>query len=143
MHRVAIGSSTAQTGFELPVAHCPKWARRGLNRGRGNADRMTHVLLRLTLLLILAGSFLPLQADARSRIDASNAAFSVDATPYEVVQRDGMSLNQAIESVRRRGDVERVLGAETRVEGGREVHHIKVMTKNGTVKTVRVNGRRR
>ena len=54
-----------------------------------------------------------------------------------------MSLNEAVESVRRRGDVERVLSAETKVEGGREVHHIKVMTKNGTVRTIRVNGRSR
>lgn len=97
--------------------------------------------LRLTLLLLISTLLLPLAADARLRavVEAELAA----PTPYAAAQRDGMSLNQAIESVRRRGDVERVLSADTRVEGGREVHHIKVMTKDGTVKTVRVNGRRR
>jgi len=99
------------------------------------------VQLRLTLLLLISTLLLPLAADARLR-----TAVEVDRTaptPFEVAQRDGKSLNQAIESVRRRGDVERVLSADTRVEGGREVHYIKVMTKDGTVKTVRVNGRRR
>jgi len=102
---------------------------------------MNRVQLRLTLLLLVSTLLLPLAADARLRavVEAEPAA----PTPYEVAQRDGMSLNEAIESVRRRGDVERVLSADTRVEGGREVHHIKVMTKDGTVKTVRVNGRRR
>ena len=97
--------------------------------------------LRLTLLLLMSTLLLPLAADARLRavVEADLAA----PTPYGVARRDGMSLNEAIESVRRRGDVERVLSADTRVEGGREVHHIKVMTKDGTVKTVRVNGRRR
>ena len=98
--------------------------------------------LRLTLLLLISTLLLPLAADARLRA-VVEAELLAAPTPYEVAQRDGMSLNEAIESVRRRGDVERVLSADTRVEGGREVHHIKVMTKDGTVKTVRVNGRRR
>ena len=97
--------------------------------------------LRLTLLLLASALLQPLTADARVRSAIELEPSAV--TPYEAAQRDGMSLNQAIESVRRRGDVERVLSAETRVEGGREVHHIKVMTKDGTVRTVRVNGRRR
>ena len=37
----------------------------------------------------------------------------------------------------------KVVSAETRVQGGREVHHIKVLTKDGKVKTHKVNGRRR
>jgi uncharacterized membrane protein YkoI len=62
-----------------------------------------------------------------------------------VVQSNGMSLSQAIESVRSRtgGKVGKVVSAETRVQGGREVHHIKVLTKDGKVKTHKVNGRRR
>ena len=97
--------------------------------------------LRLILLLLTMLITLPLAAEARQR--PSSPDFGIAASDYVITQRNGMSLNQAVESVRRRGDVERVLSAETRVEGGREVHHIKVMTKNGTVKTIRVNGRSR
>ncbi len=60
---------------------------------------------------------------------------------YRAVQSSGMSLSQAIESVRRQTGG-KVVSAETRVQGGREVHHIKVLT-NGKVKTFKVNGRRR
>ena len=91
----------------------------------------------LLLIFMLA---LPFSADARIASMASEAQLEV--TPF-VATQGCMNLNQAIESVRRRGDVERVLDAQTRVEGGREVHYIKVMTKNGTVRTVRVNGCRR
>jgi hypothetical protein len=38
---------------------------------------------------------------------------------------------------------DRIVSAETRVQGGREVHHIKVLTKDGKVKTHKVDGRRR
>ena len=53
-----------------------------------------------------------------------------------------MSLSEAIESVRRKTGG-RVVSAETKVQGGREVHHIKVLTKDGKVRTHKVNGRRR
>ncbi len=54
-----------------------------------------------------------------------------------------MTLDQAIESVRRRGDVDRILSAETRREGDREVHYIRYLTKDGKVKTRKVRGRSR
>lgn len=59
------------------------------------------------------------------------------------VAQGGMTLDQAIESIRRRGDVERILSAETKREGNREVHHIRYQTKDGKVKTARINGRSR
>ena len=59
-----------------------------------------------------------------------------------LAQSDGMTLSQAIESIRRRTGG-KVLNAETRVQGGREVHYIKVLTDDGKVRTHRVNGRRR
>ena len=59
-----------------------------------------------------------------------------------VVAQDGMSLSQAVDSVRRRGNVERIVSAQTRVEGDREVHHIRYMTKDGKVRTAKVRGRR-
>lgn len=61
---------------------------------------------------------------------------------YRVAQQGGMTLSQAIESVRRKTKG-RVVSAETRVQGGREVHYIKVLTKDGKVKTHRINGRSR
>ncbi len=54
-----------------------------------------------------------------------------------------MSLSQAIDSVRRRGNVERIISAETTVRGGQETHHIKVLTKDGKVKTYNIAGRKR
>ena len=57
--------------------------------------------------------------------------------------KDGMTLDQAIESVRRRGDVDRILSAETRRDGDREMHHIRYLTKDGKVKTAKIRGRSR
>ena len=59
------------------------------------------------------------------------------------VAKDGMTLDEAIESVRRRGDVDRILSAETRRDGDRETHYIRYLTKDGKVKTAKVRGRSR
>ena len=61
--------------------------------------------------------------------------------PELYAAKDGMTLDQAIESVRRRGDVDRILSAETRREGGRETHYIRYLTKDGKVKTAKIRGR--
>lgn len=50
-----------------------------------------------------------------------------------------MSLSQAVEQVRREYNG-RIVSAETQVSGGRETHVIKVLTGDGTVKTVRIPG---
>ncbi|MEO1247227.1 MAG: hypothetical protein AAFX56_16200 [Pseudomonadota bacterium] len=97
------------------------------------------MLNRLTLALLVL-CLLPALAEAR--LKTPPATESATPSVFEVAQRGGMNLNQAIESVRSRGDVERVLSAETKVQNGREVHLIKVMTRDGTVRTIRVNGRR-
>lgn len=68
---------------------------------------------------------------------------AADESRFETSQSNCMSLSQAVESVRRRGNVERVISAQTRVSGGREVHHIKVLTKDGKVRTHTVNGCKR
>ena len=47
------------------------------------------------------------------------------------VMQGCMSLDEAIDRVRRRGDVERILSAETRGDH----HHIRYLTKDGKVKT--------
>jgi len=59
-----------------------------------------------------------------------------------VMQNGGKSLSEAVEQVRRQTKG-RILSAETRVNGNREVHHIKVLTQDGKVKTHKVQGRKR
>jgi len=51
-------------------------------------------------------------------------------------------LNEAVEQVRRQYNG-RIVSAETRISGNREVHYIKVLTEDGKVKTVRIPGRTR
>ena len=58
-----------------------------------------------------------------------------------IVQDDGMTLSEAVESVRRSTDG-RIVSAATKTKGGREVHHIKVLTKDGKVKTHKIPGRK-
>jgi uncharacterized membrane protein YkoI len=98
----------------------------------------------LTLLFLVAMALLPVTA----------SAFDIEETLREqhvqyqgrddirVAQSGGMSLSQAIASVRSRTGG-KIVSAETRVKGGREVHYIKVLTKDGKVKTHKVNGRSR
>ena len=61
---------------------------------------------------------------------------------FMVAQANGKSLSEAVEQVRRKTGG-RILSAETKMEGNREVHHIKVLTKDGKVKTHKVQGRKR
>ena len=100
----------------------------------------------LTLVLLIAAVTVPLQANAfdlEENLKAGHVQY-VSQPRMQIAQSDGVSLSQATASIRGRlkaGD--RIVSAETKVQGGREVHHIKVLTKDGKVKTHRVNGRRR
>ena len=60
----------------------------------------------------------------------------------QTAQNNGMSLSEAVEQVRRQTDG-RIISAETKTSNGREVHHIKVLTQDGKVKTHKIQGRRR
>ncbi len=60
---------------------------------------------------------------------------------FQTAQNDGMSLSDAVEQVRRQTDG-RIISAETKTKNGREVHHIKVLTKDGKVKTHKIQGRK-
>ena len=65
-----------------------------------------------------------------------------ESTPgqaFRIVQNGCMSLSEAVESVRRSTDG-RIVSAETRTSGGRKVHYIKVLTKDGKVKTHKIPG---
>ena len=100
--------------------------------------------LALTFLLLTGLALLPARSDAFA-IEPETVTQAVEYQGEQglhVAQQGGMTLSQAIESVRRRTNG-RVVSAETRVQGGREVHYIKVLTKDGKVKTHKVNGRRR
>ena len=98
----------------------------------------------LTILLLAGLVLVPTRSDAFD-IEQSLKELHVQYQGeqlFRVAQQGGMTLSQAIESVRRRTGG-RVVNAETRIQGGREVHYIKVLTKDGKVKTHTVNGRRR
>lgn len=95
---------------------------------------------RLTLTLLVL-CLLPFASEARLKPGVQDVPSP--ATVFETAQRGGLSLNEAIERVRNRGDVERVLSAETKVRNGQETHYIKYMTKDGTVRTATFPGRRR
>ena len=104
--------------------------------------------IRLTMLLLLAASLLP-AANAQA-FDIEDALRELQPQIEQRVRRDhrttqngGMTLDQAIESVRRKTNG-RIVSATTKVnKNGREVHHIKVLTKDGKVRTHKVQGRKR
>ncbi len=97
----------------------------------------------LTLLIFGAMVFASGQASAFERQESLQAQYVQYRAPQGIhtVQSGCMSLSQAIQSVRRSTGGQ-ILSAETRVQGGREVHHIKVL-KDGKVKTHKVSGCRR
>jgi uncharacterized membrane protein YkoI len=98
----------------------------------------------LLILALSAAALLPLRADAfdlEENLKAQHVQYE-PAAQLIMAQGDGMSLAEAIESVRRKTGG-KILSAETHVQGDREVHHIKVLTKDGKVRTHKVNGRRR
>jgi hypothetical protein len=96
--------------------------------------------------LIAAVLLVPAAADAfdlEQSLRELNAHHQEALKPDLQVARDGMTLDEAIESVRRRGDVDRILSAETRRDGDRETHHIRYLTRDGKVKTAKIRGRSR
>jgi uncharacterized membrane protein YkoI len=97
----------------------------------------------LTLLFFVGLAFLPSTAsafDLEETLREQHVQYQ-GSPELRVSQGGGMTLAEATESVRRRTGG-RVLSAETKVQGGREVHYIKVI-KDGKVKTHKVNGRQR
>ena len=85
----------------------------------------------LKILLVCSVCAMPLMA--RSAPDTRQ--------PLQLAQESGKSLSEAVEQVRRQYKNGRIISAETRIKGKREVHYIRVMVK-GKVKTVPVNGRK-
>jgi len=83
-------------------------------------------------------------SDLEQSMHGSGVEFGSDGdTGLRVAQNGGgKSLSEAVEQVRRQTNG-RILSAQTKVKGNREVHHIKVLTKDGKVRTVKVQGRKR
>ena len=65
-----------------------------------------------------------------------------DRQQLRIAQSNGPTLSEAKQMVKRQCNC-RIIDAETRIVGGREVHYITFMTKDGTVKTRQINGRTR
>lgn len=79
---------------------------------------------------------------AASLADATAAP--VFARGYDMAQETGagqarVSLDQAV-AIARRQVPGKVIGAETRERRGRVVHQVKILTPEGTVRVVRVDG---
>lgn len=102
-------------------------------------------MTRLSLIaLITAALLVPVAAsafDPEEALRQLHPQYQGAEQPDLRAAKDGMSLDQAIESVRRRGDVDRILSAQTRRDGNREMHHIRYLTKDGKVKTAKIRGR--
>jgi len=126
-------------------------ARRASVKGFVAFSQLTdHTILMIkeitTIAICLGMLALPDIAQARMADDGVSAVannFGTNVPELRMTQGGGMSLSEAIESVRRRGNVKQIISADTRVSGGRETHHIKVLTKDGKVRTHKVAGRKR
>jgi len=100
-----------------------------------------------TALICAALALAPVSASAFDLEDALRELqdqYAEGARPENRVTQNsgGKSLSEAVEQVRRQTNGQ-ILSAVTRVSGNREVHHIKVLTKDGKVKTHKVQGRKR
>lgn len=100
----------------------------------------------LAIFLIIGGlALLPVPAqafDLEESLRELQAQYVDGAKPeYRIAQKGGgKSLSEAIAQVRSQTNG-RILSAKTKVSGNREMHHIKVLTKDGKVKTIKVSGR--
>ena len=63
---------------------------------------------------------------------------SVLATTGQAFARGGLTLDQAVEDARRRGG--RVISAETQERDGQRVYNIRMLTKDGRVKRIQIDG---
>ena len=103
---------------------------------------MTRLLSILVLSTVLLTPASARAFDLEESLRQVHEQYQLSQRPdLRVAQGGGMTLGQAIESVRRRGNVDRIISAETRRNGNRETHHIRYVTKDGTVRTAKIAGR--
>jgi hypothetical protein len=107
-------------------------------------DCVTMSRITLTILLLAAAIAATGPVDAGQRRDPAVTAPVIvearDDRDLVITQSNGPSLSEAVEMVRRQYKG-RIISAETKTSGNCERHHIKVLTEDGTVKTVRIQGR--
>jgi hypothetical protein len=108
-----------------------------VDRAAGPEAEQTQVIpMRiLSIILMLAAA-----AAAAPAAVAGQPAGRAASNDLRIAQEDGPSLSEAVEMVRRKYQG-RIVSAETRVSGNREVHIIRVMTNDGKVITERIPGR--
>ena len=90
----------------------------------------------LPAVLVVAG-FAPF-AQAHGMPGPQYAGSTVEPTPVEAVQRDGISLDQAVSRAEAQYHA-RVVRTEVVDEDGRKVYVLKLLSENGRVFTVRVD----
>lgn len=100
---------------------------------------MKHLASLIAISALLAGGpAAALQWEAPTPLHDHSGSAVTDIVAF---QGGGMTLEQAVAQVRRQYPGGKIVSADTRVSGGRETHVIKVLTAEGTVKTVRIPGR--
>ncbi len=99
---------------------------------------------KLVLFVVFAMFAAPSLAAAISLGLGQNRHGAAEAEGYAghgIAQRNGCkSLAEAIKQVRRQYEVQRIISARTQRSGNREVHRIKFMNREGTVRTVSIQG---
>ncbi len=100
-----------------------------------------------TLLLVIAIGAAPQALAGKydlgellAQVDGVAIADSKDRRNLRIAQSNGPTLSEAVEMVKRQCKC-RIVDARTKTSGGREVHIIKFMTNDGTVKTRQIPGR--
>ena len=104
-----------------------------------------HIRMRSFTTILTTGILLAFCANASALQATDDGAAgepdpATEAPPLNTNQGGGPSLDQAVEQVRRQYQG-RIVGAETRRRGNCELHIIRVLTPDGTVKTVEIRGR--
>lgn len=94
---------------------------------------MRNLLIILSLFALLGAA----PASARPAGQGGDKAAPAVSHGDAAFQSRGISLEEAVRRVRRQYDG-RIVSAETRGSGERRVHVIKVLTKDGRVRTVRI-----
>lgn len=99
-----------------------------------------HGIWLATLLVVLGAMTASLATAAPPGARAAARPMTAAPAGIVVAKNGGMTLEKAIRQVQRQFGG-RIVSAHTELRNGQEIHVIKVLTENGTVRTVSVPGR--